>query len=141
MTVNTTVKYHHKQPLNEKLKLMGEVMKFFPKKLLCHEIFNSLASWATNIFFGQIYKTLQPLPLNIRSLNIVEKVLKYLSMHVLEVFLNERSYLNLPCLISSEIIARLCLYLHLCTSFGQAKYPTGSSSTSTMSNLIDGLYI
>ena len=32
--VSTTFKYYHKQFLNKKLKLMGEVMKYFPRKLL-----------------------------------------------------------------------------------------------------------
>ena len=33
--------------LNKKLKLMGGAMKYFLKKLLGHEIFRSMVSWAT----------------------------------------------------------------------------------------------
>ena len=32
ITLSTTLKYYHKQDLNKKLKLMGGVMKCFPKK-------------------------------------------------------------------------------------------------------------
>ena len=34
----------------KKLKLIGGAMKYFPKKLLGHEIFRSMVSWATNFF-------------------------------------------------------------------------------------------
>ena len=36
--VNTTLQYYRKHDLNKKLKLIGEVIKFFTKKLLDHEI-------------------------------------------------------------------------------------------------------
>ena len=49
-TVNTTMKYYYKKALNKKLKLMGEAMKHFPKKLLGHEIFRPVVSWATKFF-------------------------------------------------------------------------------------------
>ena len=35
------------EALNEKLKLMEGVMKYFLKKLLGHELFRSMVSWAT----------------------------------------------------------------------------------------------
>ena len=45
-------------------------MKYFLKKLLCHEIFRSLVSWATKFFFGKFVKSSGPLfyILNVRSL-------------------------------------------------------------------------
>ena len=49
-TVSTTLKYHHKQALNRKLKLVGRTMKYFLEKLLGHEIFSSMVSWATKFF-------------------------------------------------------------------------------------------
>ena len=57
ITVSTTLKYCYKKLLNEKLKLLGGALKYFPKKLLGHEIFRSMLSWATN-FFWKICKTL-----------------------------------------------------------------------------------
>ena len=49
-TVSATMKYYYKKALNKKLKFMGEAMKHFPKKLLGHEIFRSVVSWATKFF-------------------------------------------------------------------------------------------
>ena len=46
-TVSTTLKYYYKQALNKKLTLMGGAMKYFLEKLLDHEIFMSMVSWAT----------------------------------------------------------------------------------------------
>ena len=40
ISVNITLKNYDSQGLNEKLKLMGEAMKFFSKKVLGHEIFS-----------------------------------------------------------------------------------------------------
>ena len=48
--MSTTREYCYKKALNKKLKLMGEIMKNFLKKLLSHEIFRSIVSWATNFF-------------------------------------------------------------------------------------------
>ena len=42
ITVSTTLKYQHKQALNKKLKLMEGDLKYFPEKLLGHEIFSSM---------------------------------------------------------------------------------------------------
>ena len=50
ITVSTTLKYCCKKALHKKLKLMGEAMKYFPKKIMGHEIFRSMVSWATNFF-------------------------------------------------------------------------------------------
>ena len=61
ITVSTTLKYHYKQALNKKLKLMGGAMKYFLKKLLGHEIFRSMFSWVMK-FFRKKCKTLRPLP-------------------------------------------------------------------------------
>ena len=36
-------------------------MKYFPKKLLGHEIFRSMVSWATKLFLKNL-QTLRPLP-------------------------------------------------------------------------------
>ena len=54
ITVNTTLKYCYKQALNKKLKLMGGAMKYFLKKLLGHEIFRSMVSWATKYFLKNL---------------------------------------------------------------------------------------
>ena len=64
------LKFEYYWALNKKLKLMGEAMKYFLKKLLGHEIFRSMVSWATN-FFWKTSKTLRLLSyiLNVRSLN------------------------------------------------------------------------
>ena len=35
---------------------MGSVMKYFPKKLLGHEILRCMVSWATNFFFEKFVK-------------------------------------------------------------------------------------
>ena len=40
--------------LNKKLKLMGEAMKYFLKKLPGHKIFSSMVSWATKIFLKNL---------------------------------------------------------------------------------------
>ena len=50
ISVNITLKNYDSQGLNEKLKLMGEAMKFFSKKVLGHEIFSSMVPWATKHF-------------------------------------------------------------------------------------------
>ena len=60
ITVSTTMKYY-KWALNKKLKLMRGTMKYFPKKLLGHEILG-LWSPGLQIFFWKIYKTLRPPP-------------------------------------------------------------------------------
>ena len=54
ISVSTTLKYYHKEALNKKLKLMGGAMKYFSKKLLGHEIFRSMVSWATKIFLKNL---------------------------------------------------------------------------------------
>ena len=54
ITVSTTLKYCYKKALNKKLKLMGGDMKFFPKKLLGHEIFSSMIYWATKFFLKNL---------------------------------------------------------------------------------------
>ena len=48
--MNTTLKYYRKQALKKKLKLIRGAMKFFTKKLLGREIFNSMITWAINFF-------------------------------------------------------------------------------------------
>ena len=50
ITVSATLKYYHIQALNKKLKLMGGAMKYFPEKLLGHEILSFVVSWATKFF-------------------------------------------------------------------------------------------
>ena len=45
ITVSTNFKYYHKQALNKKLKLMGRAMKYFPEKLLGHEILSSMVPY------------------------------------------------------------------------------------------------
>ena len=72
INVSPTQKYCYKYALNKKLKLMGGAMKYFLKKLLGHEIFRSMVSWAMN-FFKKNCKTLRPprsYILNVRSLMI-----------------------------------------------------------------------
>ena len=58
ITVTTTLKYCNMSALNKELKWMGGAMKYFPKKLLDHEIFRSMVPWAT-IFFWKICKNLR----------------------------------------------------------------------------------
>ena len=50
ITVSTTLKYYYKQALNNKLIIMGGVMKYFPKRLHGHKIFNPIVHWAKNFF-------------------------------------------------------------------------------------------
>ena len=50
ISVNITLKNYDSQGLIEKLKLMGEAMKFFSKKVLGHEIFSSMVPGLQNIF-------------------------------------------------------------------------------------------
>ena len=50
ITVGINLKYCYKKALNKKLKLMGEVKKYFRKNLLGHEIFRSMVFWTTNLF-------------------------------------------------------------------------------------------
>ena len=52
--VNTTQKYYRKQALNKKLKLIRGTMKFFTKKLLGQETFNSMIPWATKQFWKNL---------------------------------------------------------------------------------------
>ena len=54
ITVRTTLKYCYKQALNKKPELMGGAMKYFLKKLLGHEIFRSMVSWATKFFLKNL---------------------------------------------------------------------------------------
>ena len=44
--------------LDNKLKLMGGVMKYFLKKLLGHEVFRPMVSWATQIFLKNLLTSL-----------------------------------------------------------------------------------
>ena len=50
ITVNTTLKYYHYQPLNKKLNMMGRVSNFFLKNLLDYEVVSSIVPWATILF-------------------------------------------------------------------------------------------
>ena len=59
VTVITTLKYCYKKALNKKLQLIERAMKYFPKKLLAHEICSSIVVWATKFF----EKFVKPLPL------------------------------------------------------------------------------
>ena len=77
ITVSTTLKYCYKKALNWKLKLIGGVMKHFPKKLRVHEIFRCMVSCllGNEIFFEKNVKpslSLSPPPfsyiLNVHSL-------------------------------------------------------------------------
>ena len=61
------------------LKFMGGAMKYFPKKLLGHKIFSSMASCTTNSFFWKICTIVQPYApsppsyiLNVSSLRVNE---------------------------------------------------------------------
>ena len=49
---------------------MGGAMKYFPKKLLGHEIFRSMVSWATKDFLKDLQNPLAPPSyiLNVQSL-------------------------------------------------------------------------
>ena len=49
-TERTTLKYYHKQALNKKLELMGRTLKYFWEKVVGHELFSLMVSWAA-IFF------------------------------------------------------------------------------------------
>ena len=72
ITVITTLKYCYKEALNKKLKLMGGAMNYFLKKLMDHEIFRSMVSWATKEFLKNL-QNLQPsfYILNVRSLMLI----------------------------------------------------------------------
>ena len=50
ITVNTTLKYYHYQPLNKKLNVMGRVPNFSWKNLLGYEVVSSIVPWATILF-------------------------------------------------------------------------------------------
>ena len=63
INVSATLKYCYKKAINKELKLMGEAMKYFPKKLMGHEIFRSRDSGLRNVFWKNC-KTLRP-PSNI----------------------------------------------------------------------------
>ena len=52
--MNTTLENYDSEGLNKKLKLMGEAMNFFSKRLLGHEIFSSMAPWATKHFWKNL---------------------------------------------------------------------------------------
>ena len=54
ITVSTILKYCYKKALNKKLKLMGGALKYLPKKLLGHEIFISMVSWAMKCFLKNL---------------------------------------------------------------------------------------
>lgn len=61
--VNTILKYYDSQGLNEKLILMFNscvVIYFISKKLLVHELFNSMCSWAEKYFFEKFVKPSNP---------------------------------------------------------------------------------
>ena len=65
--------YYPEILLQVSLKLMGGTTKYFLKKLLGHEIFRSMVSWATNFFFFfEKFIKLSDSPsyiLNVRSVN------------------------------------------------------------------------
>ena len=63
VTVITTLKYCYKKALNKNLQLIERAMKYFPKKLLAHEICSSIVVWATK-FFEKFVKPLPLLPLS-----------------------------------------------------------------------------
>ena len=56
ITVSTALKHCYMQPLNKKLKLKGEAMKYFLKKLLGYKKFRSIVSWATKLKKKKIVK-------------------------------------------------------------------------------------
>ena len=53
---NTTLKNYHKKTLNKKLKLMGEAMTNFSKKLLSHKKITTMVCWVTNFFIEKFVK-------------------------------------------------------------------------------------
>ena len=53
-TCSTNLKYCYKQALNKKLKLMGGDTKYFLKKLLGHDIFRSMVTWATYLMYAPL---------------------------------------------------------------------------------------
>ena len=46
--------YYTEIPLNKKLKVMEEIMKYFVNKLLGHEIFRSMVSWAAKFLLKNL---------------------------------------------------------------------------------------
>ena len=65
------------------LKLMRGAMKYFLKKLLGHEIFRSMVSWAMEFFFEKFVKPSAPSSsppstyiLNVRSLSLMKLFLE-----------------------------------------------------------------
>ena len=51
---DSTLKYCYKKALNKKLKLTRGAIKYFPKKLLGHQIFRSMVSGATKYFLENL---------------------------------------------------------------------------------------
>ena len=54
ISVSPNLKFYHNQALNKKLKLMARAMKYFPEKLLGHEIFSSMVPWDTKCFLKNL---------------------------------------------------------------------------------------
>ena len=48
--------------LNEKLKFMGGSMKYFPKKVMDHEIFRFMVSYTTKVFLKNLLTPPSPNP-------------------------------------------------------------------------------
>ena len=76
ISVNITLKNYDSEGLNEKLKLMGEAMKFFSKKVLGHEIFSSMVPGLQNIFQNNC-KSLGPPSLSHAYIRCTPKSLMY----------------------------------------------------------------
>ena len=72
------LKYYDGQVLNEKLKLIGTVMKFFSKKLLGHETFTS-GPLGYKIFFGKTLRLPSPPPAYLYNVHSLKKDFSYYS--------------------------------------------------------------
>ena len=54
IAVSTSLKYYYKKAWNKKLKLMGGAIKYFPNKLLGHETFRYMVTWAAKSFLKKL---------------------------------------------------------------------------------------
>ena len=71
-------------------------MKYFPKKLLEHEIFRSMVSWATKYFLKNLVKPSGPSSyvLNVRSLTFKKTNSKNIEEHCFVILDTEMGYMT-----------------------------------------------
>ena len=70
VTVSITLKYCDKEALYKKLTWAREAVKYFPKKLLVHEILRPMGSWYTIVFSEKFVKPSAPSSRRLCMLNV-----------------------------------------------------------------------